>query len=109
VSAVARALIEEFTPEQLAELAERLRPYLRDGEALLTPQEAAQRLGVHPKTITRAAAAGRVPGAVRVGRTWRFRADELALESPENVTPAPAPLRPKRVRGAAVDAIRGAN
>jgi excisionase family DNA binding protein len=80
------------------------------GDCLLSPADAAARLGVHPKTLTRAAAAGRVPGAVRVGRHWRFAPDELALEAPTGIAPVPAGvtrLRPRAGRTAA-DAIRSA-
>ena len=55
------------------------------------PSEAAGRLGVHPKTLTRAAAAGRVAGARRVGRHWRFDPAELALEPPRGAPAAPDP------------------
>ena len=60
----------------------------KSNERLLSPNEAAEQLGVHPKTLTRAAAAGRVAGARRVGRHWRFDPAEPALEPPP-----PAALR----------------
>ena len=110
MSAITEAFLDDLTPEQLAQLAERLRPYLDQhrGEYLLTPAEAATRLGLHVKTITRAAAAGRVRGAVRVGRVWRFRPDELALDPPAHVSPAPAPAtRPRPGTSSAATAIRG--
>jgi excisionase family DNA binding protein len=110
VSALAALVLDELTAAQLAELAERLRPYLdRTEGVLLTPGEAAKRLGIHSKTLTRAAADGRVPGAVRVGRAWRFRADELALEPPADIRLPPPPLpRAKRVGTGAAGAIRAA-
>ena len=77
-------------------------------DRLLSPTEAAGRLGVHPKTLTRAAAAGRVAGARRVGRQWRFDPAELALEPLHGASPAHAVvarLRP-RARGGVADAIR---
>lgn len=80
-------------------------------ERLLSPREAAGRLGVHPKTLTRAAAAGRVAGARRVGRHWRFDPVELALAPPRSdAAQAPAVLARlrSRARGAAADAIRTA-
>jgi excisionase family DNA binding protein len=79
-------------------------------DRLLSPREAAGRLGVHPKTLTRAAAAGRVAGARRVGRHWRFDPSELALEPPRGASQAPAVLARlrSRARGAAADAIRTA-
>lgn len=80
-------------------------------DRLLSPREAARRLGIHPKTLTRAAAAGRVAGARRVGRHWRFDPAELVLEAPRS-SPAQAPaiLAPvrSRARSAAADAIRTA-
>jgi hypothetical protein len=60
------------------------------------------------KTLTRAAAAGRVRGATRVGRAWRFAAADLALDPPSVILPTPAP--PGRAResagGGAAAAIR---
>lgn len=114
LSAFAAAVLADLTDEQLSVLAARLRPHLHADQAatgrLLSPAEAAARLGIHPKTLTRAARQGRVPGARRVGRCWRFDASQLALEP---VAPAssiaPSPARPRRrAHGAssAVDAIR---
>jgi excisionase family DNA binding protein len=110
MTSIAAALLAELDDSALAELADRLRPYLdrKAGDNLLTPAQAASRLGVHTKTITRAAAAGRIPGAIRVGRAWRFRPDGLSLTPPTGVPPAPEkPARPRPVAGGAVDAIRG--
>lgn len=39
--------------------------------ALLTLAQAAARAGIHPKTARRLAAAGKLPGALRVGHLWR--------------------------------------
>ena len=107
-------LLAEMTDEQALEFAERLRPFLNaaaDTPDLLTPTEAARRLQVSSRTITRAAAAGRVPGAIRAGRRWRFAADKLALEPPpgSRPTPTPPPPRPRRRRaqGGAAAAIKG--
>jgi hypothetical protein len=96
---------------ELRELAERLRPFIDQarGEELLTPVVAAGLLHVHPKTLTRGAAAGRVPGAQRVGKAWRFRADVLALEPPAGPRPsAPMPTLTRRHGngGSVADAIR---
>jgi excisionase family DNA binding protein len=111
VSAIADALITGLTPEQLAELANKLAPYLshhHPGERLLTPQEAATRLGVHSKTLTRAAAAGRVSGAVRVGKAWRFKPDELTFLPVARESTIPAKLARRREPSSnAADAIRG--
>jgi excisionase family DNA binding protein len=80
-------------------------------DRLLSPREAAKRLGIHPKTLTRAAAAGRVAGARRVGRHWRFDPAELILaprhSPPGQAPPILAPLR-SRSRTAAAAAIRTA-
>lgn len=75
---------------------------------LLSPTEAAARLGVHPKTLTRAAAAGRVAGSRRVGRHWRFDPADLALEPVDrpSATPAVVTRLRSRARGGAADAIR---
>jgi excisionase family DNA binding protein len=92
---LAHALLADLDDEALDHLAEllasRLTGRLGDSHgALLTPAQAAARLSVHPKTLTRAAAAGRVRGATRVGRAWRFAAADLALEPPSPVLPMPA-------------------
>jgi excisionase family DNA binding protein len=111
VNPLAQALLDQLDDQALDVLAARLRPRLVavDQDRLLTVAEAAARLSVHPKTVTRAAAAGRAGGAVRVGREWRFRASQLAIEPPSHVAAAPAPAarttRARRERSAA-DAIR---
>jgi excisionase family DNA binding protein len=110
MTGIAAAILDGLSETDLAELAERLRPYLTDRrDELLTPTQAADRLGIHPKTLTRAAVAGRVPGAVRVGRAWRFPADELQLNPPAGVRAAPVNVgRPQRATtSSTVDAIRG--
>ena len=45
-------------------------------EPLLTTDEAAALLKVHPKTLQKMARDGRIPGH-RIGDLWRFRASEL--------------------------------
>lgn len=82
----------------------------KSNNRLLSPNEAAERLGVHPKTLTRAAAAGRVAGARRVGRHWRFDPAELGLEPPSGSSAPPRALGSvrSRARGGAADAIRTA-
>jgi excisionase family DNA binding protein len=110
VSAITKAILRDLAPDELAELASHLRPFLdRDrSNDLLTPTEAAQQLGVHVKTLTRAASAGRVPGAVKVGRGWRFRTDELAMKPPASVSTATAKLaRPRASDTGTASAIRG--
>lgn len=121
MTALLDLMLAEATDEQLAALAVRLRPHLRDaeadarGEALLSPADAATRLGVHAKTLTRAARDGRVPGARRVGHGWRFDPATLdLLPVTHEVGPPPPSSRTrrsaprKRGTSAAVDAIRGA-
>ena len=45
-------------------------------EPLLTTDEAAALLKIHPKTVQRMARMGKIPGH-RIGDLWRFRASEL--------------------------------
>jgi excisionase family DNA binding protein len=45
-------------------------------EPLLTDTQAAELLGIHPKTLQRFARGGQIP-AHRIGRFWRYRASEL--------------------------------
>ena len=45
-------------------------------EQLITSEEAAQLLGIHPKTLQQMARSGKIP-AVRVGKYWRFRNSDL--------------------------------
>ena len=42
---------------------------------MLTAEQLAQRLGVKPTTIRKDAAAGRIPGARKIGRDWTFPED----------------------------------
>jgi len=45
-------------------------------EPLITSENAAQLLGIHPKTVQQMAREGRIP-AVRIGKFWRFRKSDL--------------------------------
>lgn len=58
-----------------------------DGDALLTLAEAARRLAIHPKTCGQWARAGRLKGAVRVGRAWRVppAALDAVIDAPREV------------------------
>jgi len=110
MSALVAAILDELRADRDArrELRELLREREPGGHRLLTPIEAATRLGVHPKTLTRAAGAGRVPGARRVGRHWRFDPEALALHPPGSTSP-PAPVVARlssRTGRSAADAIR---
>jgi excisionase family DNA binding protein len=110
---VARALVIELArdPEALDELRELLQ--VADQERLLTVREAADRLGIHYRTLLEANRAGRVLGAVPVGkRGWRFRASDLELLPPvgRTLTAAGPGRGGGRVPGhsSAVRSIRGA-
>jgi excisionase family DNA binding protein len=46
------------------------------GEEILTTQEVADLLKLHPKTVNKLAKSGKVP-AYRIGRQWRFRKSEV--------------------------------
>ncbi len=110
------ALVSTIKARLLAELrgdttfaeqvAHELTPYFgrHDDGDLLTPAPAAAKLGKHPKTLTRAAADGRVVGAVRVGRSWRFRSG-LTLLPPAGVTSTQAPPAKPRPRTQGVSAV----
>jgi excisionase family DNA binding protein len=45
-------------------------------EPLLNDRQAAELLGVHPKTVQRFARNGEIP-AIQIGRYWRYRASSL--------------------------------
>lgn len=108
---LAAALLAALDDHALARLAERLRPHLDIDRRLLTATQAADRLGLHPKTVVRMARDGRLP-AVKVGTGWRFDPDQLHPTAPP--PPEPARSRPalrvaSRRAGerASVRAIRG--
>lgn len=107
------ALLAALDDETIAQLAQRLRPYLEDQsgmDGLLTPAEAAERLRLHPKTVVRMARDGRLP-AVKIGTCWRFRADQLDIAPPSRPIALNAPCAARRRRAggepASVAAIRG--
>jgi len=107
------ALLAALDEEAVAQLAQRMRPYLEDQfrtGGLLTATEAAERLRLHPKTVVRMARDGRLP-AVKVGTGWRFHPDRLAVEPrTPSQTPRAARSRPRACVGevlASVRAIRG--
>jgi excisionase family DNA binding protein len=111
---LAAALLDSLDNEALAALAQRLRPHLAepdpDGGRLLDPREAAARLGLHERTVARMAREGRIPGAVKIGRGWRFPADRLATQPPPRPVEARSQRRApaRREPGwASVHAIRG--
>lgn len=103
---------DEGTLDRLAELlAPRLAALPSNGGWLLSPREAAARIGLHEKTVARMAREGRLPGAVKVGRGWRFDPDGLVPQPPAR--PAARPPSAPRERAAlsteraSVRAIRG--
>ncbi len=111
-SAIAALLVDELDDDGLRELAGRLRPYLHDDPGRrLDARKAAELLGLHTDTVVRMARAGRIR-AVKAGREWRFRADQLDVRPKRGKLPvAPPPAAPRRARArgdAAAAAIRGA-
>jgi excisionase family DNA binding protein len=59
--------------EAIATPAEKEWPYF---EPLINDRQAAELLGIHPKTLQRFARTSQIP-AHRIGRFWRYRASEL--------------------------------
>jgi excisionase family DNA binding protein len=53
-------------------------------EPLLTPEEVAAHLRIHPKSAIRMARKGKLP-ALRLGKHWRFRQTDLAAWAEERV------------------------
>jgi excisionase family DNA binding protein len=100
---LAAALIEELLAlpdEELRPLADRLAAFRATtnvgGGELLSVAQAAERLGVHPNTVYRMIACGRLR-AVKVGRLWRIPESELG-----RIEPASDGSRiPRRVRAVA--------
>jgi excisionase family DNA binding protein len=96
------------------ELAAYLRPYLADGPGrLLDAGEKARQLGLHSETLVKMARAGRVRGAIKVGREWRFPSENVeilpvapARGSRSVATPA-ALRRPPAALAGSLAAIRG--
>src|SRR5947209_4790037 len=72
------------------ELVRQLRPYLLDDSRLLDAREKAAQLGIHHETLVRMARDGRVPGACKVGREWRFPPGEVEIQPPRDNCPTVA-------------------
>ncbi len=91
---VGLAIVGALDEPALVLLAERLRPHLdlHMGRQLLTAAQAAERLGLHPKTVVRMAREGRL-SAIKIGNGWRFHPDQL------HPTPRP-PRAPAKSRPA---------
>lgn len=97
---LANGLLNALDDDALSLLAERLRPHLdQTNDRMLDPREAADRLGLHERTVVRMAREGRLSGAVKVGRSWRFPISSLLASTPPrrpSAEPA-ADSRPRRV------------
>jgi hypothetical protein len=95
-------------------VAERLRPLLvTEPERLLSARQKAAQLGLlNHETLGKMARAGRVPGARKVGREWRFPAGAMEIKPPRGEAqrmPDTAPARRAQSRpGSTAAAIRGA-
>lgn len=102
------ALLAALDGDALRELAERLRPYLREEDPgrLLDARGASERLGLHPETLSRMARTGRV-WAIKAGREWRFRPDRLGIRPVGNPGRRRSHLTSRPVDGEAAAAIRG--
>lgn len=108
---LADALLSALDEAAARELAERLRPHLPlDPTRFLDTREAAQVLGLHPDTLVRMARAGRI-SARKVGREWRFRADQLDIRPVAARAETVPPVRVRSARRASsrasIAAIRG--
>jgi excisionase family DNA binding protein len=110
VSDLARALLDELAGDRVA--LERLRelvapPAPDPSPALLTVNDAAKRLGCHPKTIRRRIDAGLLPAVREQGRVM-IRTDDLDRYIAHlGRTGAPAPLRRRASRERDYDFLRG--
>jgi len=69
--------------------------------ALLTPEQVAERLAVSPKMVRAWLREGKIPG-IRLGRLWRVNPDALEAwiggertEPPQSAQTAPTPQEPK--------------
>lgn len=102
-----------LSPEELSGIVERAaargaemaleRAGVAASGEVLTREEAAALLRLHPASLGRLASSGRVP-ASRVGQTWRFRRSELLAWLEERATRPGAPV--ERI-GATLRAVKG--
>ena len=76
MSELARALISELGPEELAELASRLAPYIRAHDGWLSAREAAEYAGCSIHALRHAMSRGEVEFEQQVagGKAWFTRA-----------------------------------
>lgn len=112
LSATARCLLDEIQSDEdaMREIAQHLALYLSPTlVALLTVDQAAERLGCNRDTLTRWAREGRI-AATKVGREWRFEADKLEVAPvPGSAVFTPTRVAPRSRAGVglrAVDAMR---
>lgn len=108
------AFLDSLDDETLAAVADRLRPHLTNGhepEELISSRQAAQALGLNERSVVRMAREGRIPGAVKIGRRWRFPCGPLVVQptdQPGVALSPPAPMRASSAsRRVSVEAIRG--
>jgi excisionase family DNA binding protein len=92
-------------------LADRLLPFLDASPTqLLNASTKAKQLGLHPETLVKMARAGRIEGARKIGREWRFPAEVCEVRPlayvPGQNSPPP-PRRRRKAQRASVSAIRG--
>jgi excisionase family DNA binding protein len=116
MSTIATALLAELDDDSLDQLARRLAPRLAavspvsDRNHDLTTAQAAQRAGVHERTVRRALAAGRLAGHTIAGR-WRIEPNDfnawLKVGAPTRATPTQHNGRHGNGATAGVNAIAG--
>lgn len=63
-------------------------------EPLLGSKEASNLLGIHPKVLERMARRGEIP-ALKVGKYWRYRMEDLEAWVNSKVQSAGQPCRPQ--------------
>lgn len=109
-ASLAETFLDALDEAALRELAGRLGPYLGHGsDRLLNVREKAEQLGIHPDTVVRMAREGRL-SALKVGREWRFRADDLEIAVLRAGPTSSTPTHPRHISvqaRASVAAIRG--
>lgn len=47
---------------------------------ILVPDEAARLLRINKQVLLRKARQGKIPGAFKIGKLWRFRLNQLVIE-----------------------------
>jgi excisionase family DNA binding protein len=62
-------------------------------ESLLSIEESAEKLGLHPETLRKWLREKRI-GGVKVGRNWRLRESDLSAFIAANAMPANYEVRP---------------